>query len=60
MPVELRSHMEDYYLHLRNGYIVPTQNATMHGTMRTADQLNQYTDLLILPNVNNTETILRN
>lgn len=58
--VSLRSHMEDYYLHLRNGYIVPTQNASVHDTMRTPDQLNQYTDLLILPNASNGESLLRN
>lgn len=27
MNHSLRSHMEDYYVHLRNGFIVPTQNA---------------------------------
>lgn len=58
--VSLRSHMEDYYLHLRNGYIVPNQNASVHGTNRTKDQLNQYTDLLILPNAANADTVLRN
>jgi hypothetical protein len=52
--------MEDYYLHLRNGYIVPNQNASVHGTNRTADQLNQYTDLLILPNAANADTVIRN
>jgi len=45
--------MEDYYVHLRNGYIVPTQNATEHNTMRTKEQLDQYTDLFILPNASN-------
>lgn len=58
--VSLRSHMEDYYLHMRNGYIIPTQNASVHGTNRTPDQLNQYTDLLILPNASNQNTVLRN
>lgn len=38
---------------MRNGYIIPIQNATEHDTMRTKQQLDQYTDLFILPNASN-------
>lgn len=47
--VTLRSHMEDYYVHLREGSILPIQNATEHKTQRTHDQLQQMTDMIILP-----------
>jgi len=45
--------MEDYYVHLRDGFIIPVQNATVYKTNRTHDQLFQYTDLIIMPNASN-------
>jgi len=48
--VTLRSHMEDYYVHMREGFVVPIQNATVYKTNRTHDQLFQYTDLIVMGN----------
>jgi len=45
--------MEDYYVHMRDGFIIPVQNATEYKTNRTHDQLFQYTDLIIMPNATN-------
>jgi alpha-glucosidase (family GH31 glycosyl hydrolase) len=54
--VTFRTHMEDYYIHQRNGSIVPTQNATLHDTKNTPQQLSQLTDLFVLPNGANSPT----
>lgn len=51
--VTFRSHMEDYYVHMRNGYIIPLQNATEYKTNNTKDQYNQPHDLFIIPNKTN-------
>lgn len=47
--ITMQTNMEDYYVHQRNGSIVPTQNATSQKTMNTPQQLSQYTDLSIVP-----------
>jgi len=51
--VTFRTNMEDYYIHQRNGSVVPTQNATFHDTKNTPQQLSQATDLYVLPNAIN-------
>ena len=49
--------MEDYYVHMRDGFIIPVQNATAQATRRTHDQLFQYTDLIIMPNASNHQDV---
>ena len=56
----LRTEIEDYYVHVRNGFIVPLQNATAQDKAapynhinNTKDQLDQFTDLFIVPNSKN-------
>ena len=41
----------DFYLHLREGHIVPMQNQTEYGGMNTKDMQNKPVDFLILPSL---------
>lgn len=45
----LRTKLEDYYLHLREGSILPYQEAQINKAKNTKDIENIYTDLYILP-----------
>ena len=40
--------LEDYYIHLRGGYIVPYQDATKNGVLKTKDLEKYPTDLYVL------------
>mmetsp|Transcript_29346 Transcript_29346/g.44219 ORF Transcript_29346/g.44219 Transcript_29346/m.44219 type:complete len:311 (+) Transcript_29346:4548-5480(+) len=51
--VTLRTKMEDYYVHLRNGYIVPMQNQSINNAQNTKDQFDQRMDLYMIPNAAN-------
>lgn len=46
---ELENKLESYYIHLRNGYIIPHQDATAQKVRRTGDLEKFPTDLYILP-----------
>ena len=50
-----RTHLEDYYIHLRNGYIVPIQANT--GVMTTKNLLDQAIFLYMLPDSANSQRV---
>jgi hypothetical protein len=44
----LNTGLEDYYIHLRGGYILPFQDATANNVLKTNDLKQHPTDLIVL------------
>jgi hypothetical protein len=54
----LNTNLEDYYIHLRNGYILPFQDAQKNKVKKTKDLETFATDLYVLPVTDNTPMTL--